>query len=229
MLVVGHRGASAVERENSVAAFERAVAQGADGAELDVRRTADGTLAVHHDETLADGRRLLELGREELDGHVADLPAVLDACRPLGLVNVEIKNWPEDGDYEPEESLVDAVAELLEARDELDDGRILVSGFHLGTIDRMQVLAPSIATGWLLGVFDDPAPLIDKAASRGHVAVHPHHLFVDERFIELAHAAELKVNTWTCDDPDRIRWLAEIGTDAVITNAPDVALRALGR
>lgn len=229
MLVLGHRGASAVERENSVAAFRRAVAQGADGVELDVRRTADGTLAVHHDETLPDGRRLVELGRADLAGQVDELPAVLDACAPLGVVNVEIKNWPEDGDYEPEESLADSVVELLEARGDLDDGRILVSGFHIGTIDRVQALAPSLATGWLLGVFEDPAPLIEKAASRGHVAVHPHHLFVDERFVTLAHAAELKVNAWTCDDPARIRELAELGVDAVITNTPDIALKALGR
>jgi glycerophosphoryl diester phosphodiesterase len=39
----------------------------------------------------------------------------------------------------------------------------------------------------------------------------------------------LAVNTWTCDEPERIRWLAELDVDAVITNAPDVALRALGR
>lgn len=229
MLVLGHRGASAVERENSVAAFEAAVAQGADGAELDVRRTADGTLAVHHDEVLPDGRALLRLGREDLVGHVDVLPDVLDACGPLDVVNVEIKNWPEDGDYDPEESLVDAVAALLEERGELDDGRILVSSFHLGTIDRMQVRAPSLATGWLLGAFEDPAPLIDKAAGRGHVAVHPHHLFVDERFVELAHAAGLQVNTWTCDDPDRIRHLADLGVDALITNTPDKARQALSR
>jgi glycerophosphoryl diester phosphodiesterase len=37
------------------------------------------------------------------------------------------------------------------------------------------------------------------------------------------------VNTWTCDDPDRIRWLAEVGVDGIVTNVPDVALTALGR
>jgi glycerophosphoryl diester phosphodiesterase len=47
--------------------------------------------------------------------------------------------------------------------------------------------------------------------------------------VERAHAAGLAVNTWTCDEPDRIRWLADLGVDAVITNTPDVALEALGR
>ena len=44
--------------------------------------------------------------------------------------------------------------------------------------------------------------------------------------MRVAHAAGLAVNTWTCDDPDRIRWLADLGVDAVITNVPDVALAA---
>ena len=44
----------------------------------------------------------------------------------------------------------------------------------------------------------------------------------------LDHAAGLRVNTWTVDDPDRIRELASWGVDAVITNVPDVARAALG-
>ena len=59
--------------------------------------------------------------------------------------------------------------------------------------------------------------------------MHPHHAFVTEDFVTIAHAAGLAVNTWTCDEPDRIRWLAELGVDAVVTNVPAIALEALGR
>ena len=59
--------------------------------------------------------------------------------------------------------------------------------------------------------------------------MHPHHAFVNEDFVRIAHDAGLAVNTWTCDEPERIRWLADLGVDAVITNIPDVALHALGR
>ncbi|MFP5255850.1 MAG: glycerophosphodiester phosphodiesterase [Acidimicrobiia bacterium] len=229
MFVIGHRGASVAAAENTLAAFEAAVAQRADGVELDVRRTADGTLAVRHDETLADGRRLVELHREELAPHVPELSAVLDACRPLQVVNVEIKNWPDDGDFDPEIALAAAVVALLDDRGELDDGRIIVSSFHLGTIDRVKELAPGLATGWLWGVIDDVAALLDRAASHRHQAVHPHHAFVTEDLVARAHDLGLAVNTWTCNDPDRIRWLAEVGVDAVITDTPDVALKALGR
>src|SRR5689334_18596174 len=48
-LVLAHRGANRVEPENTVAAFTRALELGADGVELDVHRTADGGIVVHHD------------------------------------------------------------------------------------------------------------------------------------------------------------------------------------
>ena len=48
--------------------------------------------------------------------------------------------------------------------------------------------------------------------------------------VERAHDEELAVNAWTCNEPDRIRWLAdEAGVDGIVTDVPDVALAALGR
>ena len=48
--------------------------------------------------------------------------------------------------------------------------------------------------------------------------------------VERAHDEELAVNAWTCNEPDRIRWLAgEAGVDGIVTDVPDVALEALGR
>jgi glycerophosphoryl diester phosphodiesterase len=229
MLVIAHRGASTAFPENTEAAFAGAIGQGADGVELDVRRTADGRLAVSHDDTLPDGRVLVETAFAELPSHVIDLASALDVCAPLAVVNIEIKNWPDDKDFDASEQVAAGVVALLDARAELDDGRNLISSFHLPTVDRVRELAPGLATAWLLGLVEDPGALIDRAAERGHVAVHPHHAFVNEDFVALAHAAGLAVNTWTCDEPDRIRWLADIGTDAVVTNVPDIALAALGR
>lgn len=229
MLVIGHRGASAAYAENTLIAFAGAVAQGADGIELDVRRTSDGGLALSHDDTLPDGTVVVDTAMADLPEPITDLASALEVCRPLAVVNTEIKNWPDDKDFDATEQLAAAVVALLDARGELDDGRNLISCFHLPTVDRVHELAPGLATAWLLGMVPDPAELIDKAAAHGHVAVHPHHAFVNDDFVARAHAVGLKVNTWTCDDPDRIRWLADLGCDAVVTNAPDVALRALGR
>jgi glycerophosphoryl diester phosphodiesterase len=229
MLVIGHRGASQAFPENTLAAFRGAVDQGADGIELDVRRTADGALAVSHDDTLADGRVVVETAFAALPASVPGLADALDACRPLDLVNIEIKNWPQDKDFDPSEAVAAQVVALLEHRGELDSRRNLISSFHLPTIDRIHELAPALPTGWLLGMIEDTAELVGRAAERGHVAIHPHHAFVNDDLVRLAHEAGLAVNTWTCDDPERIRWLAEAGCDAVVTNVPDIALRALGR
>ena len=229
MLVIAHRGASAAFGDNTLAAFVGAVAQGADGVELDVRRTADGRLALSHDDRLPDGRLVVELPFADLPPSIIDLEAALDACASLAVVNTEIKNWPEDADFDESERVAEAVVALLAARGEAASERHLISSFHLPTVDRVHELAPQLPTAWLLGAVEDAAPLIDRAAAAGHVAVHPHHVFVDTAFVERAHAAGLAVNTWTCDEPDRIRWLAEIGVDGVVTNVPDVALAALGR
>jgi glycerophosphoryl diester phosphodiesterase len=229
MLVIAHRGASADFAENTLDAFFGAVDQGADGVELDVRRTADGRLAISHDDTLPDGTVLVETSFAALPDHVTDLAHALDACAPLGMVNIEIKNWPDDKDFDPSEALAADVVDLLRARGELDDGRALISSFHLGTVDRVHELAPEVATAWLLGLVENPHELVGTAADRGHVAVHPHHAFVNEDFVHIAHHAGLAVNTWTCDEPERIRWLASIGVDAVVTNVPRIALEALGR
>ena len=86
-LVIGHKGAAGLAPENSLEAFRMAREVGADGVELDVRRTADGALAVHHDPTLGDGRRLMDVATGELPAGIATLPPVLDACAGLALVN----------------------------------------------------------------------------------------------------------------------------------------------
>lgn len=237
--VIGHRGASRVEPENSLAAFRTAARMGADGVELDVRRTADGGLAVHHDAHLADGRALVATAWDALPPEVADLAAVLDACRDLDLVNVEIKNWPDDVDFDASLGVVESVVEVMLERPADERARLLVSCFHLPSVDRVRELAPELATAWLvIGPGADgrsPAgaegelALVDRAAAHGHAALHPHHAFVTPGLVSEAHDAGLAVNTWTCDDPERIAWLAGVGVDGVVTNVPDVALAALGR
>jgi glycerophosphoryl diester phosphodiesterase len=227
MLVLGHRGASAAFPENTLAAFTGALDQGADGVELDVRRTRDGGLAVRHDPDLPDGRLVFETEASALPGDVPSLGDALEVLTSVHLVNVEIKNWPEDPDFDPDERLAEAVVALLRARGELEGGHVLVTSFHLPTIDRVHALAPDLPTGWLR--IDADAEAVAQAAAAGHRALHPHHAFVTAELVAAAHAAGLALNTWTVDDPDRIRWLADAGVDAVITNDPATALAALPR
>ncbi|MCB0955889.1 MAG: glycerophosphodiester phosphodiesterase, partial [Ilumatobacter sp.] len=69
--------------ENTVAAFRRAGEMGADAVELDVRRTADGVLVVHHNPHLADGRLIATTANRDLPPTVPTLGEALDACEGM--------------------------------------------------------------------------------------------------------------------------------------------------
>src|SRR3954452_24949160 len=113
--IFAHRGASARYTENTVSAFQGARDLGADWVELDVRRTADGALAVSHDATLGDGQVVVETLAADLPPAVPSLADALDACAGMG-VNVEIKNWPADVDYDADAAIAATVLEELHRR-----------------------------------------------------------------------------------------------------------------
>ena len=99
-LIIGHRGASKAFRENTIAAFVGAAEAGADWVELDIRRTSDGEIVVHHDPHTEDGQLIAATLAASLPDYVSTLDEVLDACGDMG-VNIEIKNDPDEEDYDP--------------------------------------------------------------------------------------------------------------------------------
>jgi glycerophosphoryl diester phosphodiesterase len=221
MRIFAHRGASRHEPENTIAAFRRAAAMGADGVELDVRLDADGDLVVHHDDRLPDGRAIAGLARADRPEHLAELAAALLACGDLE-VNVEVKSdAPGEG-----VALAVPVLEVVAAW----GGRVIFSSFDPDTVDELHRLAPDLPTAQLT-MFPDRSldELVAWVAERGHVAWHPHHLLVDAASLALAHAAGLAVNTWTVDDPGRLQVLEGLGVDGAVTNDVPGALAALGR
>jgi glycerophosphoryl diester phosphodiesterase len=216
--VLAHRGASRAARENTIEAFHLAAAMGSDAVELDVRRTADGLLVVHHDPFVADGRSIVTANACDLPEHIPSFDAALDACHGMW-VNVEIKNDANEPDFDPTDSIADAtIAALSERR---QDDRWLVSSFRLETIDRCRGIRPSIRTAWL--VDEIPDDVIATMVSRGHVALHPWVATLLRSHIDVCHGAGIEVNTWTCDDPLRMAELIEWGIDGICTNLPDVA------
>jgi glycerophosphoryl diester phosphodiesterase len=221
---MAHRGASKAAAGNTLAAFRLARELGADSVELDVRRLADGELAVHHDPVLADGRTLYLLRASELPPFVPLLDAALDACAGM-TVNVEIKNLPKEAGFDPAERAAAAVIELVRSRH--DEERVLVSSFHLATIDRVREQAPDLETAYLVQVALQPASLVTDLVARGHRGLHPWHKLVTQRLVRRCHDAGLAVRPWTVDDPGRIAVLGRYGVDAICTNVPDVALAVL--
>lgn len=223
--VIGHRGASASEPENTIDAFRLAVVQGAHGVELDVRRAADGVSVVHHDANLLDGRLIAATPSGEMPPSVPTLATVL-AAGPW-FVNIEIKNDRDGPDHDPGQRLVSAVLADIAAHGAA--GRVLISSFDWATVRRVRELAPALAVAWLVwtGTPGDAGAWVARAAEAGMQGINPEDVLVDEALVAAAHERGLAVSVWTVDDPDRIRALARLGVDAVITNDPALALAAL--
>jgi glycerophosphoryl diester phosphodiesterase len=228
-LILAHRGARAVAPENTVEAFRRALAMGADGVELDVHRSADGELVVHHDAGAVGVGILAEQRLSEIRQARPELPTLaeaLDACAGA-LVNVEIKNLPTDADFDPAESTAALVVELL--RDRHDD--VVVSSFSLDTIDRVHELEPGLPTALLAMAGFDPLDALEVCVERGHRALHPSVALLEgdaaAGVVARARERDLGVRVWTVNDPAEIRRLATAGVDAVLTDVPDAAIEAL--
>jgi glycerophosphoryl diester phosphodiesterase len=230
-LVIAHRGASGSRPENTLEAFRHARALGADWVELDVRRSADGALVVHHDAHLADGRAIVETRAADLPAAVPTLSAALDACAGMG-VNVEIKNDPVEPDFDPAHDVAVAVAEATRAwlgPAGPAAGRVIVSSFAMETVDRLRATAPDLPTGWLTFDLQDPVAVVERTSAHGHAAIHPYDAFVDRGLVDRAHAAGLAVYVWTVDDPGRMTDLVGMGVDGIITNHPDRARAVVDR
>ena len=222
-LVYAHRGLHVEERENTVDAFKGAVALGVDGVELDVRRTADGQLVVHHD-AIIDGVAISESTFVDLPDYVPTFEDAMAACRGTS-VNVEIKNIRHDSEpsYDDSGEFARHVLEDL-YRFELAT-TALISCFDLATCALIRSLDPTIGVGWLLAWSVELSGAMDRAKDLGFTGIHPYFQMVDERAVDRAGELDLDVNVWTVNAPDDIASMHALGVDRIITDDPATAMR----
>jgi glycerophosphoryl diester phosphodiesterase len=238
-IVLGHRGASAEAPENTMAAFRLALAQGADGFELDVWRCRSGEVVVLHD---ADARRTtgvpfhvartpwselrrLDAGSWKSPSYAGErlplLGDVLDAFRSA-VVNVELKS---DGRADPR--LAFAVAAAVRDHDAAD--RVVVSSFDLVLLAAFRAAAPRVRAGALFGADQRWRPRVIAAGLLGAAALHPEHALVTPERAAAWRARGWALNVWTVDDPHAIAALCSAGIDGVISNVPGRAREAVRR
>jgi glycerophosphoryl diester phosphodiesterase len=236
-LVIAHRGASVRETENTLAAFRRAMADGADGVELDVQCCRTGEVVVFHDDDLTRlaGRpeRIDELPFDALrkvtlngGGEVATLAQAFDACGLEALVNVEIKF----AGLLPGAALVDRVADVI-ARAGAGP-RVLVSSFSPGVIWLWRRRHPGVACALL---FERPRPFHRPWPLRMDALVpllRPFAVHPEERLCTFHSVAGWRrrgyaVNAWTVDAHERIEALARMGISGIVTNDPAKARSVL--
>lgn len=234
-LIVGHRGASALAPENSVTAFERAAADGADGVELDVLLCATGEPVVFHDDDLVRlaGRRerIAALSWAELrevrlssGATIPTLEEAIEACGRALLVNVELK--ASGISTAGMRRLVDAVERAIARAGA--GGRVLISSFHPRALRIWQGRAPSIPAGFL---FEGGG--WRRASHAGWLAwlrpasAHPESGLCTRKAVRRWQRRGYRVNVWTVDDAVELRRLRDLGVDGIITNDPAGARRAL--
>ena len=242
-LVVGHRGASATEAENTIPAFEMAIEAGADVVEFDVRMTADGTAVVMHDPDVArttDGRGLVrdlllvEVKRLRIrtaDGEATEVPTLLEALAWLSgrvAVDVEIKNIPGEPDFDGTKEV--AVEATLCALDDAGFvGSVLLSSFNPLSIARALEMAPEIPTGLLTSDDVDARVAFEFAREQGHRWVLPFVgsvLTAGTSLVDDVHAAGMRLGTWITDDAVVAVDLMRAGVDAIATNDPSTIVAA---
>lgn len=214
-LVVAHRGASGGVRQNTAEAFRSARRLGADWVELDVRRTVDDVLVAHHDAHLPDGRLIAHTPLDDLPDWVPSLAEALEACEDMGVL-VEIKNDPDEADYDSENTVATAVAGLVSAYRPYDE--VMVSSFNTATVERIRQVDERLATALLMF---DPVRVQqgpERAAAGGHTAIQPYHATVDEALLRRARRASVAVWVWTVNDAAAAEELVRLGVDAIITD-----------
>lgn len=227
--VGAHRGMRLDYPDNTIAGIVAAIGV-ADLAETDLRRTSDGIAVLSHDHEIA-GHVVIETDWETLagidlgDGH---RPARFDELlQAIGAfpIDIEIKNDPDEPDFDPGFSFAIEVTSLARPQD-------VVTSFHWPTMDAVKRAHPSLRTGLLV----EPEGSLDQAVRRavdgGHAIVAPHWgLLGDDPRAPVARLEErgLEVVAWTVDDEDRARLLAGAGVSVIISDDPRRIIEALRR
>lgn len=230
-LILGHRGAAAHAPDNTLEGFRLALDHNADGVELDVRRSADGILVLHHEpETpelgLLRSRPFAEIRR--IDPSIPTLDEAWDVLSNA-VVNIEIKNVPSEGDYDPDNAVSVQVADWVKHRAAYP--LVIVSSFNPAAVVAVRTADPSIATA-LLSYAMAPGDVLEFAAAAGHQAIHPDHAALEaagaSTVVAAAQERGLQVATWTVNDPGAATAFATAGVAAIVTDDPGLMRKTIG-
>jgi len=236
-VIFAHRGASAHAPENTLAAFELALAQNADAIELDVKLSADGSPVVIHDPTVdrTTGSRghVKDLSLQQLQAldagglfsekfrgeKIPSLEEVFDAVGKRTFINVELTNYGT-----PRDSLVETVCMLVK-RFGLQE-HVLFSSFFPANLAKARAHLPEVPGGLL--AFD--GVLGAWARSFGfnfgkYQALHPYLKDVTSQQVQRVHRLNRRIHVWTVNAAEDMRRLFHWGVDGIFTDDPQLAVQ----
>ena len=219
--VIAHRGASADALENSLAAFRRAVALGADGIELDVHSTLDGAFVVHHDPVVPAVGPIAASTLEQLRirplPNGEPLPTLEESLEAAGSLDV----WVEVKALDPAHDAT--LLSLLRHAPHPD--RYAVHSFDHRIVHRLGASHPGLRSGALLSahLMDPIRALADARAS----VLWQEWGMIDRKLVERVHESGRAIIAWTVDEAADLIQLAELGVDGLCTNHPARALHLI--
>ena len=229
MQIIAHRGASGEYPENTLLAFEQALAQGADAIELDVYAVEDELIVIHDPwlERTTNGQgsiyqhslttlASLDAGSGQT---IPMLWQVLQLIQNKCWLNIELKGA---------NTLAPLLTLLERAETELgfDLTTLLISSFNHPLLAALKSARPAIRIGALTASL--PLHYAAFAAELKAEAVHCDADFIDEHMVKDAKARGLKFYVYTVDDQDGLTALQQLGVDGVFTNYPANSRQLLG-
>ena len=239
-VVFAHRGTSAYAPENTMAAFQLALDQGARAIEFDVKLSADGHVVIIHDQTVdrttnatgnvaslpLDVLRALDAGSWfGAAFHGEKIPTLHEVFAAFGenvLMNIELTNY-----HTPFDALVPKVVDLIQKYGVARN--IWFSSFYPHNLIRTARLLPSVPRGQL--IWPGPAGAWQRIWDRS-INLQAEHPWKDEitaASVQAAHQRGRRVHAWTVNSPDDLRRLKSIGVDGIFTDDPKMALEIVNR
>lgn len=223
--ILAHRGQ--LEAENTLAAFQRALAAGADIIETDIRCTSDGVAVVFHDETLqriaAIPQRVADLTFAQLRAKVPAIPSLAEALAAFPKAKFNI-------DFKSDDVVKPALAVI---RDLKAETRVLITTFTESRLKLMRklatqlpcslsaarVLASYLVTQIGLGFL---VKSIAKGFSAAQIPVSFGAIRLDSKtFIKAIKSAGLELHYWVINEPREADRLIALGADGIVTDFPE--------
>ena len=236
-VIFAHRGASAYAPENTLAAFELALAQNADAIELDAKLSADGHVVVVHDRTVdrttgSQGRvkdlslgalRSLDAGSffsENYRGEeIPTLEEVFEAVGKRTFINVELTNYST-----PRDQLVETVCMLVQKFGL--QKHVMFSSFLASNLSKARTCLPEVPRGLLAvnGWLGAWSRSFGFDFGEYH-ALHPHLEDVTPQQVQRVHRLKRRIHVWTVNAAEEMRRLFHWGVDAIFTDDPQLAVQ----
>ena len=223
-LIIAHRGASSLTKENTIESFEKAIACDSDMIEFDVRKTRDGICIVYHDEFIND-KMINELKYKqikEIDGSIPTLEEILKLTKGKIRLDVELK---EDA-YEEE-----VIKMLLRY---FKEDEFVITSFNDESLRTIKSSYPNLRVGLLLGKnkprnlvitrLSELFPFKRVIQSKADFIV-PHWKLLRFGFLGRAERKHKPVWVWTVNDKAKIKaFLNDSRIETIITDKPDLAI-----